>query len=59
MNKNVILLLDGENYECWGSLTELCKVKGFSYNYLKRKKFPFAYKKLRFVRVPFRKENGI
>jgi hypothetical protein len=59
MNENVILLLDNEHYECWGSLTEICKVKGFSYNYLKRKKFPFIYKKLRFVRVPFRKENGI
>ena len=30
----------------------------FSYNYLKRKKYPFEYKGLKFIRVPFRCSNG-
>lgn len=58
MNENIIILTNGESYEAWGSLVELCKVKGFSHNYLKRLKFPFKYKKLKFIRVPFRSSNG-
>ena len=34
-------------------------VKGFSWNYLKSKKYPFEYKGLRFIRVPFRWSNGL
>lgn len=59
MNERIIILTDGESYEAWGSLTELCRTHGFSYNYLKRLKFPFTYKKLKFIRVPFRAQNGI
>jgi hypothetical protein len=58
MNENIIILTNLKDFECWGSLVELCKVKGFSYNYLKRKKFPFEYKGLKFIRVPFRASNG-
>jgi hypothetical protein len=58
MNENIIILTNGESYEAWGSLVELCKVKGFSHNYLKRLKFPFEYKGLKFIRVPFRASNG-
>ena len=58
MNENIIILTNGESYEAWGSLVELCKVKGFSHNYLKRLKFPFEYKWLKFIRVPFRAQNG-
>jgi len=58
MNENIIILTNGDSHEAWGSLVELCKVKGFSYNYLKRFKFPFEYKSLKFDRVPFRSENG-
>jgi len=58
MNENIIILTNLKDFECWGSLVELCKVKGFSYNYLKRKKFPFEYKGLKFIRVPFRSSNG-
>lgn len=58
MNENVIILTNGESYEAWGSLVELCKVKGFSHNFLKRLKFPFEYKGLKFIRVPFRTLNG-
>jgi|GEM_PF-5692406 len=54
MNQNIIILTKEESYEAWGSLVELCKVKGFSYNYLKRFKYPFNYKGFYFVRVPFR-----
>ena len=57
--KNIIILTNGGSYEAWGSLVELCKVKGYSYNYLKRKKYPFEYKGVLFVRVPFREENGV
>lgn len=32
MNENIIILTNGESYEAWGSLVELCKIKGFSYN---------------------------
>lgn len=58
MYKNVIILTNKESHEAWGSLVELCKVKGFSYNYLKKKKYPFEYKGLNFIRVPFRASNG-
>jgi hypothetical protein len=58
MNENIIILTNEESYEAWGSLVELCKVKGFSHNYLKRLKYPFKYKGLKFIRVPFRASNG-
>lgn len=59
MNQNIIILSSGDLTEAWGSLVELCKVKGYSYNYLKSKSYPFIYKGVNFDRVPFRKENGI
>lgn len=59
MNQNIIILTNGESHEVWGSLVELCKVHGLSYNYLKRKKFPFTYKGKEFIKVPFRETNGI
>lgn len=57
MNQNIIILTNGESYETWGSLVELCNKHKFSYNYLKRKKFPFEYKGLKFIRTPFRELN--
>lgn len=60
MNRdNIIILTDGASYETWGALTEICEKHGFSYNYLKRKKFPFTYRGLEFIKVPFRKLNGV
>lgn len=56
---NIIILTDKESYETWGSLTELCKAHGFSYNYLKRLKFPFEYRGLKFIKSPFRERNGV
>ncbi len=59
MNENIIILTDGQSHEAWGSLVELCKVKRLSYNYLKRQKFPFVYKELKFIKVKFRCSNGV
>lgn len=61
--KNVIIITPNElgkdeswntEFETWGSLTEACEVHGFSYNYLKRLKFPFSYRGLNFYKVPHR-----
>lgn len=57
--ENIIIITDGESYETWGSLTELCENHGLSYNYLKKKKFPFDYIGIHFEKVPFRAKNGI
>ena len=59
MNNKVIILTDGENHEVWGGLSELCRVYGFSRDYLKTKKFPFTYKGLDFIRVEFRKRLDV
>ena len=58
MNENIIILTNGESHEAWGSLVELCKVKGFSHNYLKRLKYPFMYKGLKFIPGTFPYANG-
>lgn len=57
--KNIIILTNKESYEAWGSLSELCEKHEFSHNYLKRLKFPFKYKGLDFIKVPFRALNGV
>lgn len=55
---NIIILTDeNQEQEAWGSLTEICKTHGLSYNYLKSKKMPFEYKGLKFNKVPFRTNN--
>lgn len=60
MNReNTIIIFDGESYESWGSLTEICEKHGLSYNYLKRKKFPFEYRGVQFIKPPFRALNGV
>ena len=41
-------------FETWGSLTEACRVHGWSYNYLKRMKFPFTYRGLTFIKTDHR-----
>ncbi|MBT0554266.1 hypothetical protein [Riemerella anatipestifer] len=57
--KNVIVITDGDNTEVWGTLTEICEVKGLSYSYLKSKKFPFVYKKIKFEKIPYCEVNGV
>lgn len=56
-NKTIIVLTKGESLETWGSLSEICRVKDWSYNYLKKKKFPFEYKGWKFRKRDFRKED--
>lgn len=44
-NKFVLVVVqNGSPKSTWGSLTELCKCYGFSYDYLKQKKFPIVYR---------------
>lgn len=51
----MIILKKDNQYETWGSLTEICaNHKQFSYNYLKRLKFPINYKGFEFIKVPHR-----
>jgi hypothetical protein len=43
--KHVILLIPPNNeIECYSGFKKMCEIKGWSYNYLKRQKFPFDYK---------------
>ncbi len=52
---NIIILVSGDKYEAWGSLTEVCQFHPeFSYDYIKKLKFPFEYKEWKFLKVPFR-----
>lgn len=55
----VIILTDGYDFEAWGSLSEICRKKSLSYNYLRTKKYPFVYRGIRFVRVPFRGDQDV
>ncbi len=57
-NKFIIILRFNDNYEAWGSLTELCENHpNFSYSTLKGKKFPFKYKGFYFIKVKYRHSN--
>lgn len=55
--QRIIILTDGAEQEAWGSLTEICRRHGWSYNYLKSKKMPFDYRGVHFNRVEFRALN--
>ena len=57
--KEVITLTKGSQIEVWGSLTEICRIKGYSYYYLRNKKYPFEYRGVKFDKIEYRKENGI
>ena len=59
MNENIIILHQNNDYEAHGSLKSICRSKKFSYSYLKNKKFPFIYKGITFIKVPFNQYNGI
>lgn len=56
LGENIIILEKNDLLEAWGSLTEICKEHGFSYHYLKRKKFPFTYKGFNFIKVKYRRK---
>ena len=51
---NVIILVNEGQHEVWGSLAEICRTYKFSYGYLSRKKFPFKYRNLQFIKKKFR-----
>ena len=55
--KNVIVIERGEQMECWGSLTEICKVYVYNYNTMSKKKFPFEHNKWSFRKIPFREKS--
>lgn len=61
MNKtdNVIVLKKDDKIEVYGSLTEVCKLKGFSRNTLYRKTYPFTYRGIEFTKVKGRTYYGI
>lgn len=51
----VIVITDRHgNTEVWGSITELSKNHGLAYNYIKRLKYPFTYRGVKFQRLDFR-----
>lgn len=58
MKRNFIILRYRDCYEVWGSLTTLCEAHGFSYSWLSRKKFPFKYRGIHFVKVRFRERQN-
>jgi hypothetical protein len=51
----IIILKQGDLYETWGSLKELCTMHDFPYWTLARLKFPFVYDNYEFIKVPFRR----
>jgi hypothetical protein len=52
-NKTIILYHSNDTYECYTTLTALCRAKNWSYNYLKKKKLPFIYRESRVMRLPY------
>ena len=52
--QSIIVLINGEQVEAWGSLTECCKAHGFPYHSLKSNKYPFEHEGWHFKKVSFR-----
>lgn len=52
-NKTIVLLHSDDTYECYATLTALCRAKCWSHNYLKKKKMPFDYKGCKILRLPY------
>lgn len=59
MIENIIVCHYKGNFETFGSLKTLCKVKKWSYYYLRNKKLPIKYKGIDIVKTPFNHNNGI
>lgn len=59
MYKNVIILTDGNTFEVWGSLQEICNQKGYKYNTLVKNKYPFEHQGLQFIKVKFKENSGL
>ena len=50
----IVLIQKDESIETYGSLKEICRLKGFNYNTLSRKKYPFTHEGIRFNKVKHR-----
>ena len=58
----IVITDENGNNEVWGSITELSKKHNLSYNYIKRLKYPFTYRGVKFERLNFRESpanNGV
>lgn len=53
--QNIIILKQGESYEAWGSLKEICETHNLPYWTLARLKFPIQYEDYEIFKVPFRR----
>jgi len=51
--KTVMILIKGDQIEAFGSLTKLCRAKGFTYNTIKMHQTPFEHKGWLINRVNF------
>lgn len=60
--KNVIVIIEDNPDQqleqrmsgTYGTLTEACDLNGWSYNYLKKMKFPFRYQGKVFMKIAYR-----
>lgn len=57
--KKVIQFKKDKAVEHWLTLADLCRNKGFSYDYLKTRKFPFAYKDMNFQKIEKKKGETV
>jgi len=57
--KNVIVMVRHNQMECWGSLSEICRIHGFPYHTLKKQNFPFERSGWVINKVPFRERSNI
>ena len=52
--QSIIVLINGEKLEAWGSVKEACTKHGWSYNTISRKKLPTDWKGWKIHRCRFR-----
>lgn len=52
--QSIIVLINGEQVEAWGSLKEACEKHEWKYNTISRKKLPIDHNGWTIHRVPFR-----
>ena len=57
--KNVIVMIRQQQMECWGSVSEMCRIHGFNYHTLIKRKFPFEQSGWIINKVPFREKSNI
>ena len=52
--ENIVVLINGDKVEAWGSVKEACEMHGWKYNTVRRKKLPTVWKGWTIHRRPFR-----